>query len=212
MTFTPTARTTSLRSPDKLRYDKATAYRVLDEARVCHVGYIHEGTPRVLPTAHVRVGDFLYLHGSTGSRALLSAKPDGLDVCVTATLLDGLVYSRSWFHHSVNYRCVMAHGRARPVIDDDERWHALAALIDTYGNGRSADSRDPSPKELAQTGLLSLPLVEVSVRTRQGPPREDPDDMDLPFWAGEVPLSTVPGDPIPDADVEAAVPPYIPTS
>lgn len=209
MSFTPTTRTTSLRKPEKLGYDKKTAYRILDDAYVCHVGYAHEGTPRVLPTAHVRVGDVLYLHGSTGSRALLDARDGGLDVCVTVTLLDGLVYSRSWFHHSVNYRCVVIHGRAEPVVDASERWRALAALVDVFGDGRSAESREPTEKELAQTGMLAVPLVEVSVKVRQGPPVEDPDDADLPFWAGELPLATVAGEPVTDAGVAIQVPSYV---
>lgn len=208
MKFIPTDRTTSLRNPGKLLYDKDIAYRILDEAYVCHVGYIANGVPRVLPTAHVRVGDVLYLHGSTGSRALLNARDGGVDVCVEVTLLDGLVYSRSWFHHSVNYRCVIVHGRAEPVHDEGEKWRALEMLVDTYGTGRSRDSREPTDKELAQTGVLALPLTEVSVKTRQGPPNEDPADVDLAYWAGEVPLTTVVGAAIPDDGVSMPAPPY----
>jgi len=209
MNFAPTARTTSLRSPEKLRYDTATAYAILDAAHICHIGYVHDGGPRVLPTAYARIDDRLYFHGSTGSRAFLSARDDGVDVCATVTLEDGIVFARSWFHHSVNYRCVMAHGRARLVRDPDLRHQALAAMIDALADGRSADSRPPSTKELAQTAVLELPLVEVSVKVRSGAPNDDPEDASAPYWAGQLPLSIVAGEPVPDTGVTRPPPPYL---
>lgn len=209
MNFAPTPRTTSLRSPEKLRYDKATAYEILDTAYICHLGYVHDGTPRVLPTAYARIDDRLYFHGSTGSRAFLSARDEGVEVCATVTLEDGIVFSRSWFHHSVNYRCVMAHGRARLVQDPDRRLQALAAMIDALADGRSADSRPPSAKELAQTAVLELVLTEVSVKVRRGGPNDDAEDLSLPHWAGHLPLSTVAGEPVPDTGVGHRPPPYL---
>lgn len=206
MNFSPTPRTTSLRKPEKLRYDAAEAYAILDEAYICHIGYAADGVPRVLPTAYARVGDTLYVHGSTGSRALLTGRDDGVDVCVTVTIHDGIIYSRSWFHHSANYRCVMAHGRAYPVTDEIEKWDALAAIVDHLAPGRSEQSRPPTDKELAQTGVLALRLSEVSVKTRAGGPGEEPSDLGLPYWGGELPLRTVAGEPIPDPDTTVPVP------
>lgn len=210
MTYPQTARTTSLRAPEKLAYDVATANAILDEALVCHVGYIAEdGLPRVLPTVHARLGDVLYVHGSTGSRAMLGARHDGVDVCVTVTLLDGLVYSRAWFHHSANFRCVVAHGKARLVTDPDEKWAALERIVDTFGEGRASASRPPTVKELAQTAVLALPLTEVSVRIRAGGPKDEPEDMGLPYWAGHVPLVLTPGDPVVDENVTVTAPAHL---
>lgn len=210
MTYPQTARTTSLRAPEKLAYDVAAANAVLDEAHVCHVGYVaDDGLPRVLPTVHARIGDVLYVHGSTGSRAMLGARQDGVDVCVTVTLLDGLVYSRSWFHHSANYRCVIAHGKARLVADADEKRAALERIVDTFGEGRAAASRPASPKELAQTAVLALPLSEVSVKVRAGGPKDDPEDIGLPYWAGHVPLVLTPGAPVVDENVTVAAPAHL---
>ncbi|GAA4899178.1 hypothetical protein LX16_0809 [Stackebrandtia albiflava] len=208
MAFTPTARTTSLRSPEKLRYDRELAYSILDAALICHVGYQFDDGPRVLPTAYCRIDDTLYIHGSTGSRAFLSGR-DGIDVCVTVTIHDGIVFSRSWFHHSVNYRCVMAHGRAEPVTDPEERLRALAGLVDALAPGRSGDSRPPTAKELAQTAVLALPLTEVSVKVRTGGPNEDPADTGLPYWAGELPLPVVAGRPVPDEFCTEPAPSYL---
>ncbi|ADD43837.1 pyridoxamine 5'-phosphate oxidase family protein [Stackebrandtia nassauensis] len=209
MTFTPTPRTTSLRVPEKLRYDAEEAYAILDEAYICHIGYAADGVPRVLPTAYARIGDTLYFHGSTGSRAFLNGRDNGVDVCVTVTIHDGIIFSRSWFHHSANYRCVMAHGRAYLVTDEIEKWDALAAIVDHLAPGRSEQSRPPTQKELAQTGVLALRLNEVSVKTRSGGPGEDPDDIGLPYWGGEVPLRTVALEPIPDDDTTVPVPAHL---
>ncbi|MFV2100276.1 bifunctional pyridoxamine 5'-phosphate oxidase family protein/GNAT family N-acetyltransferase [Micromonospora sp. LOL_024] len=207
--YTQTARTTASRSRDRMSYDRDAAHLVLDEAYHCALGFSVDGEPRVLPTLHVRVGDTLYLHGSTGSRPLLAARDGGLPVCVAVTLLDGLVYARAQFHHSANYRSVIAHGTARLVTDPDERARVCTALVQKTAPGRAADSRPPSRRELAETAVLALPLVEVSVRARDGGVRDEPSDLDLPHWAGVVPLRLTAGLPEPDAGVTAPVPAYL---
>ncbi|WP_422752776.1 bifunctional pyridoxamine 5'-phosphate oxidase family protein/GNAT family N-acetyltransferase [Micromonospora sp. WMMD708] len=208
--YAPTARTTASRSRDRMSYDRATAHAVLDEAYHCVLGFVVDGEPRLLPTLHVRVGDTLYLHGSTGSRPLLAARGDaGLPVCVTVTLLDGLVFGRSQFHHSANYRSVVAHGTAHLVTGEDDKRTVLTALVEKAAAGRAADSRPPSRRELAETAVLALPLHEVSVRTRTGGVRDEPADLDLPYWAGVVPLRQVAGPPEPDTGVTAPLPAYL---
>ncbi|MFI9642967.1 bifunctional pyridoxamine 5'-phosphate oxidase family protein/GNAT family N-acetyltransferase [Micromonospora sp. NPDC051925] len=208
--YAPTARTTASRSRDRMSYDRAAAHAVLDEAYHCVLGFVVDGEPRLLPTLHVRVGDTLYLHGSTGSRPLLAARGDaGLPVCVTVTLLDGLVYARSQFHHSANYRSVVAHGTAHLVTTEHDKRSAMTALVEKVGAGRAADSRPPTRRELAETAVLALPLREVSVRARTGRVRDDPADLDLPHWAGVVPLRLTAGPPEPDAGVAVPVPAYL---
>jgi uncharacterized protein len=209
--YPPTDRTTALRHRDRVDYRRADIHRVLDEAYHCHLAFVVDGEPRVLPTLHVRVGETVYLHGSTGSRPMLAARgDDGLPVCLAVALLDGLVYARSHFHHSANYRSVVAHGRARLVTGAPDKSRVLAALLDKLGPGRAADSRPPTGKELAETAVLALPLDEVSLKTRTGPVADDPDDLDLPHWAGVVPLRQVPGEPESDAGVTTGVPAYLP--
>ncbi len=206
-----TARTTASRNRGRVSYDRAAAHAVLDEAYVCHLGFVVDGEPRVLPTLHVRIGDTVYLHGSTGSRPLLAARaPEGLPVCLAITLLDGVVYARAHAHHSVNYRSVVAHGVARLVTDETLKRRVLAALVDRFGAGRAADTRPPTPAELAATAVLELPLEEVSVKARTGGPRDDAADLELPHWAGVVPLRCVPGSPVPAAGVTAPPPAYLP--
>ncbi|RLP90101.1 GNAT family N-acetyltransferase [Micromonospora sp. BL4] len=195
-----------------MSYDRAAAHAVLDEAYHCALGFTVDGQPRVLPTLHVRIGDTLYLHGSTGSRPLLAARGDGLPVCVTVTLLDGLVYARSQFHHSANYRSVVALGTARLVTDEREKTAMLTALVEKVGAGRSAASRPPNRRELAETAVLALPLREVSVRARTGGVREDEADLHLPHWAGVLPLRLTPGLPEPAAGVTAPLPAYLRTA
>ncbi|MEH1101673.1 bifunctional pyridoxamine 5'-phosphate oxidase family protein/GNAT family N-acetyltransferase [Micromonospora sp. CPCC 205561] len=207
--YAPTERTTATRTRERMSYDEAAAHAVLDEAYDCALGFTVDGEPRVLPTLHVRVEDTLYLHGSTGSRPLLAARGDGLPVCVAVTLLDGIVYGRSQFHHSANYRSVVAHGTARLVTDEREKLRVLTALVEKAAAGRSADSRPPSRRELAETAVLALPLREVSVRARAGGVRDDPNDLDLPHWAGVVPLRLTAGPAEPDAGVTASVPAYL---
>lgn len=196
----PTPRTTPNRHLDRMSYDPAVVHAILDEAYLCHLGFVVDGEPRVLPTLHVRVGDTLYLHGSTGSRPLLAARR-GLPVCVAVTLLDGLVLARSQFHHSANYRSVVAHGTATPVESDEDRRRVLAALVDKIATGRAADTRPPTARELAQTAVLALPLRDVAAKVRTGGVADDPDDLGLPHWAGVVPLRLAAGRPEPDTGV-----------
>ena len=208
--YARTSRTTASRFRDRMSYDRAATHAILDEAYHCHLGFVVDGEPRILPTLHVRVGDQLYLHGSTASRPLLAARTDeGLAVSVAVTHLDGLVYGRSWFHHSANYRSVVAHGIARLVTDDAERLRVLTALVEKVGRGRSADSRPPTARELAQTAVLALQLREVSVKARTGGVIDEPEDHHLPHWAGVLPLRLAPGVPEPDTGVTAATPPYL---
>ncbi|CAA9209150.1 MAG: Pyridoxamine 5'-phosphate oxidase-related, FMN-binding [uncultured Blastococcus sp.] len=201
-----TSRTTPSRLPDRVGYDRAAAHAVLDEALVCHVGFVVDGRPVVLPQLHARVGEVLYLHGSTGARGMRAATGEGLDVCVTVTLVDGLVLARSAVNHSMNYRSVVAHGTATVVVDAAEKAQALDALVEAIVAGRVAGSRPPTRKELAATTVLRLPLEEVSVKVRSGPPNDDAEDLDLPHWAGVLPLTTVPGEPVPDPDLAAGTP------
>jgi uncharacterized protein len=207
--YEQTARTTALRDRGRVSFQKATAHAILDEAYHCTLTFVVDGEPRALPTLHVRLGDTLYLHGSTGSRPMLAARGVGLPVCVSVTHLDGLVLARSQFHHSANYRAVVAHGTARLVDDDAERRRVFAALVDKVAAGRAADSRPPTDKELAQTAVLALPLTEVSVKARVGGVADEPEDLALPHWAGVVPLRLTPGLPEPDAGVTATVPAYL---
>ncbi|MEV4514160.1 bifunctional pyridoxamine 5'-phosphate oxidase family protein/GNAT family N-acetyltransferase [Dactylosporangium sp. NPDC049525] len=194
---------------ERASYDADLVHAVLDEAYVCHLGFVVDGEPRVLPTLFARVDDTIYLHGSTGSRPLLAARDGGVPVCVTVTLLDGLVLARSQFHHSANYRSVVAHGTARPVTDPQEREAALAALVDKVVPGRAADSRPGNAKELAQTAVLALPLREVSAKIRTGGPSDDEQDLHLPHWAGVVPLTLVTGPVEPAPGVLVPVPEYL---
>ena len=214
--FARTHRTTASRDRGRMSYERATAYAVLDEAYHCHLGFTvtDDGTgvpePRMLPTLHVRVGDMLYLHGSTGSRPLLAARTrEGLPVCVTVTQLDGVVLARSQFHHSANYRSVVAHGRAHLVRDEEGKRRALAALVDKIAHGRAADSRPPTRKELAETAVLAVPLTEVSLKARVGGVIDDNEDLGLAHWAGVVPMRLTPGRPEPDAGVTVPVPAYL---
>jgi RimJ/RimL family protein N-acetyltransferase/nitroimidazol reductase NimA-like FMN-containing flavoprotein (pyridoxamine 5'-phosphate oxidase superfamily) len=164
----------------------------------------------VLPTLQVRVDETVYVHGSTGGRLGLSARGDGVQVCLTVTLLDGIVYGRSQFHHSANYRSVVALGTARPVTDLVEKRMAMNALVEKVGRGRAADSRPPTRRELAETVILALPLHEVSVRARSGGVVDAPEDLTLPHWAGVLPLRRVAGPPEPDTGVDAPTPDYLP--
>ena len=194
-----TERTRVRRLPERAAYDRATVHAILDEGFLCHVGFVVDDQPYVIPTGYARAGDTLYLHGSTGSR--LGLRP-GMDVCVTVTLLDGLVLARSAFHHSMNYRSVMAIGRTRPVTDPGEKEAALRALVEHIVPGRSDEVRGPDRGELAATAVLALPLAEVSAKVRTGPPK----DYDLPTWAGVLPLALTPGRPVPDPVLDPALP------
>jgi nitroimidazol reductase NimA-like FMN-containing flavoprotein (pyridoxamine 5'-phosphate oxidase superfamily) len=205
----PSARTTVRRLPERGSYDRAAAHAILDEALVAHVGVATDQGPVVIPMLFGRDGDRLLLHGSPASR-LLRGGAKGTEMCVTVTLVDGLVLARSAFHHSMNYRSVVVFGTAIPLTDLGERRAALDTLVEHIVPGRSADARPPSERELRGTLVLALPLDECSVKVRTGGPKDDDEDMDLPVWAGVVPLATVPGAPVPadDLRVDAAVPVY----
>ena len=200
--YTPTARTTPSRYRERATYDRAAVHAVLDEALVCHVGLIRDGAPVVLPTLHARIGDTLYVHGSTGGRF---AMLDGEHLSVTVTLIDGLVLARSWMHHSAAYRSVVIHATARLVTDEQERWNAMEGLIDHVAPGRPADTRPPSRRELAQTAIIALALEEVSLKQRGPLVADDPDDLDSDYWAGTIPLRLTPGAPIPSADLRPGI-------
>ncbi|MYT75775.1 MULTISPECIES: pyridoxamine 5'-phosphate oxidase family protein [unclassified Streptomyces] len=205
--YTPTDRTVPTRSKERASYDRALVHAILDEAYVCHLGFVRDGAPVVLPTLYGRVGDRLYVHGSTGSRPLRMAgqQDPGLAVCLTVTHVDGLVLARSAFHHSINYRSVVIHGTAHQVTDADEKRRALDALVDHVVPGRAADSRPANAKELAATAVLSLDLAEVSAKVRTGGPNDEPEDMDLPHWSGVVPLQKGYGPLVPSPDLAAGI-------
>lgn len=211
--YEPTPRTTPTRYRERAHYDRQTVHAILDEALICHLGYLSAGEPVVLPTTHARLGETLYLHGSSGSGPLLAAKaaPEGLPVCVTVTLVDGLVLARAAMHHSVNFRSVVVMGAARVVEDPAEKTRALSCLLDHIAAGRAADCRAPNARELAATGVLALDLVEVSAKVRSGAPADDPEDVPLPHWAGVLPVSLTIGAPLPAGDLDPAVPapPYV---
>ncbi|OKK17786.1 hypothetical protein AMK16_23125 [Streptomyces sp. CB00455] len=206
--YEPTDRTVPTRSRDRARYDRETVHSILDQAYVCHLGFIRDGAPVVLPTLFGRVGEALYLHGSTGSRPLRAAgqADPGLAVCVTVTHVDGLVLARSAFHHSLNYRSVVVHGTAYQVTDEEECRIALDALVDHVVPGRSADSRPASAKELAATAVIRLDLTEVSAKLRTGGPNDDAEDLALPHWAGVVPVAPAYAAPVPSADLAPGIP------
>jgi uncharacterized protein len=208
VSYAPTSRTVPTRYRERARYDRATVHGILDEALICHIGYLNAGQPVVLPTTHTRLGDVLYLHGSTGSGPMLAAaaSEEGLPICVTVTLVDGLVLARAALHHSLKYRSVVVMGNARLVQDRDEKLRVLATLLDHIAAGRSADSRAPNARELAATAVLALDLVEVSAKVRDGGPVDDEEDMTLPHWAGVVPLTLTAGTPVPADDLDPAVP------
>jgi uncharacterized protein len=201
-TYRRTERTRVRRLPERAAYDRATVHAILDEGFICHVGFVVDGQPFVVPTGYARVGETVYLHGSTGSR--LGLRP-GMDVCVTVTLVDGLVLARSAFHHSMNYRSVMAIGRTRPVTDPEEKEAALRALVDHIVPGRSGAVRGGDRRELAATAVLALPLEEVSAKVRTGPPVDDEADYALPVWAGVLPLRLVADPPVPDDRLDPAL-------
>jgi nitroimidazol reductase NimA-like FMN-containing flavoprotein (pyridoxamine 5'-phosphate oxidase superfamily) len=192
------------RLPDRAVYDPARVHAILDEALVCHVGFVVDGQPFVIPTIHARVEDRLYFHGSAASRMLRALK-DGVPVAVTVTLVDGLVLARSAFHHSMNYRSVVALGTAREVSDPEEKRAALDAIVEHVVPGRTAEVRPPSANELKATLVLCLPLEEVSAKVRTGPPLDDEEDYALPCWAGVIPLRLEPGAPVDDPRLAAGI-------
>jgi nitroimidazol reductase NimA-like FMN-containing flavoprotein (pyridoxamine 5'-phosphate oxidase superfamily) len=202
--LTPTARTKVRRLAERGRYDWPMVTSILDEGLVAHVGFVGDGGVCVLPMAYGRLEDHLYLHGAVGN-AMLNAS-SGADVCVTVTLIDGLVLSRSAFHHSINYRSVVVIGRAEVVDDAAERDAALRAIVNHTVSGRAEECRAPSDAELRKTRVLRLTINEASAKVRSGAPIEDPDDLDLPYWAGQIPLRVVVGKPIADEFVPTDMP------
>ncbi|WP_089105596.1 pyridoxamine 5'-phosphate oxidase family protein [Streptomyces hyaluromycini] len=213
--YEKTDRTVPTRSAERASYDRELVHAILDEGYLCHLGFVRDGAPVVLPTLYGRVGEVLYLHGSTGSRPLrMTGQADpGLAVCVTVTHVDGLVLARSAFHHSVNYRSVVVHGIAHQVTDPEEKCCALDALVDHVVPGRAADSRPANKKELAATAVIRLDLNEVSAKTRTGGANDEPEDLDLPHWAGVLPLRKGYDTPVANEDLAAdvAVPQYLKT-
>ncbi|NML53706.1 pyridoxamine 5'-phosphate oxidase family protein [Streptomyces sp. R302] len=209
--YTPTDRTVPTRSRKRASYDRAVVHAILDEGYVCHLGFIRDGAPVVLPTLYGRIGERLYVHGSTGSRPLRMAgakertDTPGLPVCLTVTHVDGLVLARSAFHHSLNYRSVVVHGTAHQVTDPEELRAALDALVDQVVPGRAADARPADAKELAATAVIRLDLEEVSAKVRTGGPNDDPGDLALPHWAGVVPVAPRTGAPVPSADLDPSI-------
>src|SRR5271170_1527487 len=207
--FTPTARTRVVRESHRGVYDRATAYQILDEGFICHVGFVTDGQPFVIPTAYGRIGDNLYIHGSAASRMLRNLDK-GVAVCFTVTLLEGLVLARSIFNHSMNYRSVVVLGTAVAVDDPQEKLEALRQLSEHILPGRWVESRQPNAKELKQTLVMRLPITEFSAKVRLGPAIDDEEDYAFPTWAGVIPLEMVAGKPIDDPRLEPGmpVPPY----
>ena len=191
-----TDRTTLGRLRERGRPDRAALHDVLDAGLICHLGVVIDGTPVVLPTGYGRIGDTLYLHGSSANRSLRAA--EGAEVCVTVTLLDGLVCARSVFHNSMNYRSAVIYGTARPVTDETERLEAIRAITEHLIPGRWDNSRRPTRKELAATAVLALPLDEASVKERTGAPKDDDEDYGLDYWAGVLPITMTVGSAQPD--------------
>jgi nitroimidazol reductase NimA-like FMN-containing flavoprotein (pyridoxamine 5'-phosphate oxidase superfamily) len=202
----PSERTRVRRLPERGAYDRETIDAILDEALICHLAWVQDGEPRVIPTIHVRSGGTLYIHGSNASRTLRGTKA-GAPVAAEVTLLDGLVLARSAFHHSMNYRSVVVYGRAREVTDPDEKFAAQRALVEHVARGRADDARMPNQRELDQTTILAIPIEEASAKIRTGPPKDDTEDMNLPVWAGVLPIRTVPGEPDPDPGLRDGVEP-----
>ncbi|HEX2025239.1 MAG TPA: pyridoxamine 5'-phosphate oxidase family protein [Actinomycetota bacterium] len=190
------ARTTVRRIPDRGRYDEETIFGILDAALICHIGLVEDGQPFVIPMAFGRRDTTLFLHGATASR-LLRTLTEGGPVCVTVTVLDGLVLARSGFNHSMNYRSVVVLGTARP-LDGEEKVEALRVITEHLAPGRWDRLRPPLDKELRATSVLAVPIEEASAKVRTGPPKDDPEDLDEPVWAGVVPLHLTAGAPIPD--------------
>jgi len=203
-TKTQTSRTTVKRIPKRGHYDRETINTILDEAFICHVGFNISGQPYVIPTGYARIGDDLIIHGSAASRMLRSLSK-GVDVCVTVTLIDGLVLARSAFHHSMNYRSVVVLGKATLIEDSDEKYKALEALTEHFIPGRWKEVRWPSELELKATSVLKLPIDEASAKIRTGDPIDDDEDYSLDVWAGVIPLEMTPSSPISDSKLKRGI-------
>ena len=200
--YQQTGRTTPARLPERASYEREAIHAVLDEAFLCHVAYVPDGLPKMIPTLHVRLGDDLYLHGSTGSNLMLAAREAPVPVCVTVTLVDGLVMAKSWFNHSINYRSVIIHGEATMVTDPDEKNGAMIALMEQIAAGRAEGSRYSNKREFAATAIVRVPLTQSSLKHRSGAPKDDAEDLDLPHWSGVIPVSTTFGEPIGFDEIE----------
>jgi nitroimidazol reductase NimA-like FMN-containing flavoprotein (pyridoxamine 5'-phosphate oxidase superfamily) len=209
--YEPTERTKVRRKPGRGSHERELVDRILDEALICHLGFVDRGQPFVTPTIHARVGRTLYLHGSKGSRTLRTLADGGAQCCVTVTLVDGIVLARAAMHHSLNYRSAMIFGSARRVEAPEEKAAALEAVVEHIAPGRGAEARAPSDAELAATEVLSMRLEEASAKLREGGPVDDAEDLALPVWAGELPLSLIAGEPLADGEVrdEVGVPDYV---
>src|SRR5579863_7978966 len=204
--FSPTERARVVREPQRGVYDREAIYKILDEAFICHVGFSAGDQPYVIPTMFARIGDAIYFHGSAASRTLRNLST-GIKVCITVTLTDGLVFARSVFNHSMNYRSVVALGKAVLVDAPEEKLQALHAFTEKILPARWEEARQPNEKELKATSILRLPLTEVSAKVRTGPPEDDAPDYELKVWAGVVPLHLVVGEPIRDERCDSEIPP-----
>ncbi len=206
--YSRTERTLVRRRAQRGVYDKAQVHAILDEGFVCHVGFVLDGQPFVIPTAYARSGEQIYIHGSPASRLMRGTEE--IDLCLTVTLVDALVLARSAFHTSINYRSVVVVGKSRPVTDLIEKWQALRCFTNHVIAGRWEHAKQPSEKDLKATSVLSLPLEEVSAKIRTGPPIDDEEDYTLPVWGGVVPLIQSFGEPVPDGRVlEGIAPPLL---
>lgn len=203
--YEPTERTRVRRKQQRGSYDRDLIHGILDEALTCHVAFVVDGNPFAIPTIHARVDEVIYLHGSRGSRMIKSIG-SGEPCCITATLVDGLVLTRSGMHHSLNYRSAMVLGSGSIVADEAEKQAALAAVVNHIAPGRSDEVRGPNPKELRGTEVLRVEIEEASAKVREGPGEDDDEDLSLPYWAGLLPLETRPGAPIPDETLDSDIP------
>jgi nitroimidazol reductase NimA-like FMN-containing flavoprotein (pyridoxamine 5'-phosphate oxidase superfamily) len=192
-----TTRTQVHRLPVRGAYDRETMHAILDEGLICHVGFVSDGSPFVIPTGYGRDGDQLLIHGSAASR-MLRALSAGAEACITVTLLDGLVLARSAFHHSMNYRSVVVLARGKLIDEPESKMAALRAITERLVPGRWDGVRQPTPQEMKGTTVLSFPINEASAKVRTGPPKDDEEDYALPIWAGVLPLSLIPGAPVAD--------------
>ncbi len=202
----PSARSTVKRLPERASYDPEVVHAILDEGYVCHIGVVIDGSPVVIPSLYARDGDSVLIHGSPASRTLRTAKAEGVEICLTVTLVDGFVIARSGFHHSMNYRSVVIFGNAVPITDDDERARALDHLVDTLVPGQVDAVRPMTRNEMKGTTVLRLPLTEASAKVRTGGPVDNAEDYDLPIWAGVLPVTTTYGPAIPDPELRHDLP------
>jgi len=202
----PTENTLLKRLPKRGNFDRDVINAILDEAFICHVGFVANGKPYVIPTAYGRVGDEMYIHGSSASR-MMKSLADGIDLCVTVTLIDGLVLARSAFNHSINYRSIVIMGNAEMVEGDEEKIKALEAFTEHLIPGRWKDVRKPTEQELKATSVLRLPINEASAKMRTGDPLDNEEDYSIRVWAGVLPLALKAGEPIPDARLDPDIEP-----